>query len=495
MNDGLRATSRKQDKSAAGPLVVGAAVRTINSKLGVSKGGLRLFGDPIQAIESDITASVALLSNGNATVAIVALDLLGVSPSTAGELKEELAHELDTSPTHVFLNFSHSHGGPDYGDVMRLVDTTEEAAARAGYRRSVRQALRDAAIEARNNARPARLGVGWGHCDIGVYRREFADGNDVLGEVPDHPIDDSVGVVRIDDLEGRPITTIFRYSAHPVTVGPRSTVSSTDFPGPARKLIEAAIGGVAIFLQGCGGNINATGIGYEVDCRDTKDRTGLRLGAEVVKVAAGLRTNTRKGERATFGSVRGILATPWVQVDDAPDVLEINAIERTVELDFSAVPSPAEAKRRLNTWENELESRIARAAEPWEIRTAQKFVGWARELVKAANTPYPTQPLTVQALRVGDLYFVGMDVEAFYETGVQIRASSPSDDTFVCGYTNGLFAYLPRAEDYPSGGWQLDQPYALPDLIPEAYLLPVALHPDSEQRAVNCCIEALGELA
>ena len=42
---------------------------------------------------------------------------------------------------------------------------------------------------------------------------------DVLGEVPDHPIDPSVGVIRVDDLDGNPIAVAFRYSAHPVTVG------------------------------------------------------------------------------------------------------------------------------------------------------------------------------------------------------------------------------------------------------------------------------------
>ena len=99
----------------------------------------------------------------------------------------------------------------------------------------------------------------------------------MLGEVPDHPIDPSVGVVRVDDLDGSPIAIAFRYSAHPVTVGGRSTVASTDYPGPARDVLERSLGGLALFLQGCGGNMNpAVGIGWEIDCRDTKNRVGLR---------------------------------------------------------------------------------------------------------------------------------------------------------------------------------------------------------------------------
>ena len=97
------------------------------------------------------------------------------------------------------------------------------------------------------------------------------DGRDVLGEVPDRPIDPSVGVLRVDDLDGNPIAVVFRYSAHPVTVGSRSQVASPDYPGPARDVLERSLGGLALFLQGCGGNVNPrVGIGYEVDCRDTK---------------------------------------------------------------------------------------------------------------------------------------------------------------------------------------------------------------------------------
>ena len=87
-----------------------------------------------------------------------------------------------------------------------------------------------------------------------------------------------------------------------------------------------------------------------------------------------------------------------------------------------------------------------------------------------------------------------MNVETFFETGLEIRARSPLADTFVLGYTNGVVSYLPRAEDYPEGGWKLDASYAVPDLIPQAWALPVALAPDSEQRAVEGSLELIRQL-
>ena len=65
-----------------------------------------------------------------------------------------------------------------------------------------------------------------------------------------------------------------------------------------RRPFEQSLGGVPIFLQGCGGNVNpAVGIGYEIDCHDTKERVGIELGAEVTRVAAAIRTNRRARPR------------------------------------------------------------------------------------------------------------------------------------------------------------------------------------------------------
>ena len=53
---------------------------------------------------------------------------------------------------------------------------------------------------------------------------------------------------------------------------------------------------------------------------------------------------------------------------------------------------------------------------------------------------------------------------------------------------------FPRAEDYPEGGWKLDASYAVPDLIPQAWGMPVALAPDSEQRAVDASLALIRQL-
>jgi len=484
----------------AGNLYAGAARRVINPPLGTRQTGFRLFGNPVQAIESDLTATALVLRDDATKVVIIGIDLslVGIDLSFYGqrpaqEMRVQIAQALAIPVEYVLLNTSHTHSGvamPEY-----MPDAAEQMALKQRYRRDLIRRLVEAAAEADQNLQPARIGAGWGECQVGVYRREDRDGRDVLGQVPEHAIDPSVGVIRVDNLDGQPIAVIFRYSCHPVTMGPRSAVASSDFPGAARQVLEQNLGGLALFLQGCGGNINpAAGMGYEVDCRDTKNRVGMILGGEALKVAAGIRTNVRAGARRSLGNVPNILFTPWEAVEGNPCAF-LGASEAVVPLEYDALPSLAEAEEIHQCWQERVAERQNRDAQEWEVRVAEKYEDWARLLVDAVKHGHPTCELFVQALRVNDIVIVGMNAEVFFETGLAIKAQSPLPDTFVLGYTNGTIGYLPRAQDYPQGGWNLHESYAVPDLIFQVHPQPVALRPDSEQRAVEGAVRLIEQLA
>ncbi len=465
-------------------LYAGAARRVINPQLGTAKAGLRLFADPIQAVESDLTGSALVLSNGVTKLIILAIDLCVLSLQEATEIRNQVAQTLEIPLANIMLNLSHNHSSPALPGWLR--DTSEQLRLKEIYKKQLTRWLVEAAVEADKNQRPARIGAGRGESLIGVYRRESnPDGRDILGEVPEHPIDPAVGVIRIDDLDGSPIATLFSYGCHPVTVGPRSMVASTDFPGPARDIIESSLGGLAIFLQACGGNINPrVGIGYEVDCRDAKNRVGFELGGEVLKVAANIRTHLQAGERRPLGNVPNILFRPWQPVE-GDSCTYLGAVDEIIKLEFSELPTMEKAEEIREKWQKILAQRETEAAQEWEIRIAAKFCEWAENLVEAVRNGHPTLEVATQAFRINDIVLIGISMEVFFETGLEIKAHSPFEDTLVLGYSNGSVGYLPRAEDYPKGGWKLDQSYAVPDLLVQAYTLPTAPHTGSEKRVVK----------
>ena len=236
-------------------LYAGVARKIINPPLGIKRPGIRLFADPIQAIETDLTATALVLSNDTNKVVIMACDLLFISLAVTLDIRRRIGAAVGTPASHVMINFSHTHSGPAMPDFLE--DSPEQMRLQHAYQDKLIGWLVEVATEANQQVQPARIGADWGESHIGVYRRETRpDGKDVLGEDPNVPIDNAVGVIRVDNLEGQAIATLFSYGCHTVTMGPRSMAASPDFPGPARQLVEDAFGGLAMYLQACGGNVN-----------------------------------------------------------------------------------------------------------------------------------------------------------------------------------------------------------------------------------------------
>ena len=301
-------------------------------------------------------------------------------------------------------------------------------------------------------------------------------------------------MIRVDDPEGQPIATLFSYGCHPVVMGPRAHVTSADFPGAARDVVEGVLGGLSLFVQACGGNINPLGgIGYEIDGSDSRRRVGTMLSGEVLKVATGIRTHVRRGDPTAIGPLQNIMLRPWHPVSS--EACTYLGATGTIEtLDFSDLPSADDALAIHDKWQQQLTELQARGSHPWDINFAARFVDWSGKLVTAVENGHPRLDVVVQGLRVNDIALAGISAESFFETGLVLRAQSPFAHTEVLGYTNGCVGYLPRAEDYPPGSWNVHELYSLPDMFFQSYSLPVALREDSEQRVVRRVLSVFEKL-
>jgi hypothetical protein len=312
--------------------------------------------------------------------------------------------------------------------------------------------------------------------------------------VPDRAIDRSVAVVRFDDLDGTPIAIAFSCGCHPVLHGPRARAVSSDYPGPARSIVERCLSTEAVFFQGCGGDINPRyGIGAEEDPRDTKDREGTVLGAEVVRVAAEIRTNVVRGAQQPIEGF-GISLWPWLPVHDGP-APEIAVAERVVSLPLTPLPSRADAEAVRDRHAEELRVVERGPSTPTDRRIARRWAAWADVLVAAVESDRSSMDIPIQALRLGDLAVIAAPMELFSDTGVAIRAASPFAETLVLGYSNGYHGYLPRAEDLPRDGWRVTERYALPDQYPQAWLQATAVGVGAEQAFVEACGTLLAAIA
>ncbi|MBX3031983.1 MAG: hypothetical protein KF809_17695 [Chloroflexi bacterium] len=463
-------------------LLAGVGRRDISPPDGIRTAGFSSRETVVEGVDEPLTVTALVLEGCGARVCIMAIDLCMAPQDIALDWRAAVGAAIGTPSSHVLLNLSHTHSGaallrtqPEFSDQAELL---------LAYEATLRDQLVGAASDAASDLRPARVGAGAGTSTIGVQRREPGpDGYTFLGEVPDGPIDPVVSVVRVDDLDGQAIAILTTYGCHTVSVGPRATVASPDFPGPMRRLVEATFGGHCLFLQGGGGDIMPCwGMSHEVDASDSKERIGQMLGGEVVRVAASIRTHVERGERTSLPSLLGpgMTMRPLVPVT-GPACTALAARSEAVTLDLVPLPSAEDAARLREERVADLERALAGDSDR-ALTVARRQVAWADELVAAVARGDRTRPMEVQAIRVNDIVFTAIAAEVFSATTRAIRAASTFAHTVALGYSNGVLCYLPTAADFPAGGWDVHDRYRIPDLVFQAYLLPVAIAPDSEAR-------------
>jgi hypothetical protein len=204
------------------------------------------------------------------------------------------------------------------------------------------------------------------------------------------------------------IAALFSYAAHPVIVHATSTLISADYPGFAVEALRAARGpgGVYLFAQGCGGNVNAL---------------PLKGGLEAARAAG----------RNLGQAVGRALAAPGEALP--PGGLRLVASE--LSLPLQAPPPPDDLRRRL-----------AGEADPGRRAHLEKV------LALAERGERRSMRMPIRALAIGDdLAILALGNEPFAEYALWAAEVSPFRHTMVLGYTGGIECYVATAEDYRLG--------------------------------------------
>ncbi len=413
--------------------------------------GLRLAGSlrdgPSESTHEDLTVTALLLSQNGSTVVLLACDLIILTPEDAERMRADVSRAVAVPPESVLLNVSHSHATPsppawceyDYEAAVEDRDTVRE------YFDQLGRGLVEVASRARDSQVPVRIAAGLGSSDVNVNRRERRpDGTMVLGRNPDRPADRQVAVLRVDRLDGSPLAVVFNYACHPDVLGPKSSLISPDFVGPARAAFESLTGATSLFLQGAAGDIYpCTGIVNEPDSVEAATRVGRRLGAEAARVVETLATRRRPARRIEWVSTASI-TTSW-QYEDVPPPQgqQLAVARRMIRMPLRALPPLEQAQAELQRVEGEL-ANVPPDATLSSRLIANRRVTFARLQVDAIEQGKPLEiPLELQAIRIGDAAILAVPVELFTEIGMAIKSASPFGVTLVSAYTNGVYFYVP----------------------------------------------------
>ncbi len=278
---------------------------------------------------SPLFARALVLSDGRSKIAVLQWDLLTTGDDAVVNVRRLVSAATGIPAGNILVNAAHSHSSPFApGDGN---SKTRENAARVKAKPELNAQWEErlfaasvAAVNAANSSlQPVTLEVGRATVPEWQYSRRprRPDGTVETIFVPADPYtmpaglrfgpsDPTLTLLVFRDVGQRPIVTLFNYPCHAVSVyvsgvtyvagqGPEtfpysigSKAVSADWPGFAAEAIEAALGGRAIFLQGCAGDLVPARRGVEA-AREMGRRIGERGAAAAVR---GLRIDVDKLE-------------------------------------------------------------------------------------------------------------------------------------------------------------------------------------------------------
>lgn len=357
------------------------------------------YGDRHAALSTGVIdplfAKGTVFEAGDKKLAVVTMDI-GRGP-TAQMMKVIRESVKETAGVeYVLISGSHTHHGP----VIELIDepgkgrgTYDDAVA---YAKELESKIIEVIVEAASKAVPAKIGWGSAHVDMNRNRQQKSEPK---------ARDTELSVVRVDDLEGKPISMFVNFAAHPTRLPSGDLRFSAEYPGHLMNAVESALGGLCQFVQGAAGDMSM----QSTDETRTIEAFGKALAAEALKINEGITTKV-------------------------PDIPSIQCVDN----EFS------------------FESR-AEFARP-ETRVLLK-IAFFPELVDAFMVELEDgriRPHLTTALLNGELFWVGASGEFFCNHSNRLKERARGVRTIFQGYCNGHHMYFPTIEAASEGGYGAD---------------------------------------
>jgi hypothetical protein len=273
--------------------------------------------------------------------------------------------------------------------------------------------IASAMLEAQNNMAPAMIGVGQGMLYNATKNRRAG-----MGILKANSIDPHIGVIRIDTPSGTPLATLWNFAIHGVCYGPSNMKFSGDIMGYACDLIEAGVGGVALFVNADAGDIDP-GDGM---CDNAPQFVGSGVMAnEVMEVRSSLQTTQSE--------------------------VQFKAFSQTVEFGLANV------NFTLARFDN------CTSGGPLNICTICRILDCTIPLrLNAAwleNDPYFTA-FSMDVMGETTIV-VTIPGEGLYELGLELYqdlAGMNFDRAFLAGYSNNHMGYFATPDQYDLGGYE-----------------------------------------
>jgi hypothetical protein len=391
---------------------------------------------PFEGVSQKLWAKALAFGDDDNLSILITVDLLGIPHSITEKVRQELAMVLDLDPAQLSICASHTHSGPQIGNILSHFHkplSPDELADVALYALDLVPKLKDVSLDAVKDRKPAYVLWGRGEVDFAINRRTSINPNGV--------VDHALPVLQVKSPSGELRAILANYACHAVTFGPENNTVHGDWVGEAQVQMEADHpGAIAMVSIGCGA---------DQDSNPRMNRDDPAKNFEYIE---------QQG-RSIADEVKRMLMSDqeWSRLTAAP-----KGKMEYIDLEFADLPDPlelaidAKSKGRSSNYAHLLLSRMARSERiPMEIK-------------------YP-----VQAWNFGeDFTMVFLAGEVVVDYSLRLKRELGEERVWINAYANDMPCYIASRRIIDEGGYE-----SLGSM--KGYEKPSELKHDVEEKIIN----------
>lgn len=409
-------------------LTAGFSKVSISPAVGAPLAGFAAREGFCEGIHDDLFVRSLVIENSGKIVSLVSVDVLALSSDFVNGVRSRVERKTGIPRAAIMIASTHTHAGPVTIKTFFNPEGTLDAVYMDSLAEAIEESVSDAFLK---NRFPARIGVGSGYVSgIGVNRR-----------TPDQkPIDEEIGIIKVDDAGGRTRAVLINYACHPTVLGSNNLLATGDFPHFAVEKIEQALGkeSFAMFVNGTQGNIS---MGHSSELSAIGVITPGRTFENAAKLG-------HKLADATLDALPAISTVESVDLDIANSVIkfplkELPPIEKAVQTCREAEEALAQLSREEASTDGLMKAKS-------QLLYASITNFYAAETAALDGH----LPVEIQGVRIGEAAFLAIPAEVFVEIGLELK-SRATNKIYIVGIANGYIGYFPTLSAHSDGGYEV----------------------------------------
>jgi hypothetical protein len=384
---------------------VGTIQIEITPKPGIDLAGFAARPQPSTSVLDRLWIRALYLEDDPEKVLWLHADLIALDQQLADRLRRRLELESGIPFSRILLSTTHTHSGPA---TIQLTGCGKIVPAYVAW---LEDQYSRAACQALSNPEPCRLTVAEGRCKLGVDRRNSTTPH----------TDPRVGALGWCREDGTFKTVFLCYSMHPVCL--RSSQISADWPGETARVLSNSLPGrpVVLVSSGACGNVNPPKTGVT-------PQQMRRWGRQIVESVEGKLLAAPRDRGA-----KDSLKFNYVIVPLSKEGWSIEQVE-----EYTAICLNNPAGRR------EFGECFSHAVKTWRRNILDQLRRGESSVIHAE----------LSTISFGSIAIVMVNGELFSQFA-QLIHSENRCSIYAVGCTNGMIGYIPSADAYADGGYEV----------------------------------------